>query len=321
MSDDSCIPGMSYASLSERGNVRETNEDCKLIKPWPDGRAVLLVLADGMGGQAGGGVASSLVIECFEGLLAEPVPQSQFDRYEKLLGCFYAADDVIKRRASTDFNLLNMGATVIAAIITTFECLYLYAGDCRFYHFRDGSPLLITADHSVVRMLVDAGRLAPDAASSHPMKSVVTSSIGASPLSRLHVDPKWAETAVEQPAFRQLQSGDLLLFCTDGLTSEVGVEELKEIIHDCDGSVDAMVRACVAAALQRGGSDNVTVAMFAVTESRGAQFCSEDVEGSIQTNVSIASGTRPASDGAAQSGDTSASLGFALGPEFGDSTV
>ena len=210
------VPVLSYSALTDRGKLREDNEDCMFVERWPDGHALLVVLADGIGGQAGGRVASEIVVATFQTLLAEPVPEDKFERYERLLGCFYASEEAIKKRASTDFALLNMGATAIAAILTTSECLFLYAGDCRLYQFRKEVEPFVTADHSVTRMLVESGRLAAEDAANHPMRSVVTSSLSASPKGHLRVDPKWNETLDQQPAFRDLLPGDC---CCSALTA------------------------------------------------------------------------------------------------------
>src|SRR2546422_11691410 len=97
--------------------------------------------------------------DSFRPLLSGPLPDTQFERYERLLGYFYHADEAIKKRAGTDFGLINMASTAIAAIITPTECLHLYAGDCRLHHFREGASHYITMDHSVVRVLMETGRL------------------------------------------------------------------------------------------------------------------------------------------------------------------
>jgi protein phosphatase len=226
------VTGLRYGALTDPGKVREVNEDRALIEPWPDGSAVLIVIADGMGGQYGGAVAAQTVVDVFRTLLGQPLHESRFDRYESLLGCFYSADEAIKSRASTNVALLNMGSTVIASIITASECLFLYAGDCRFYHFRKDSKTFVTSDHSVVSILIETGRLAPEDAASHPMRAVVTSSLGASANNRLCVDPKWDEMAPLQSAFRNLLPDDRLLFCSDGLSSELEPECLAALADD-----------------------------------------------------------------------------------------
>jgi protein phosphatase len=157
-----------------------------------------------------------------------------------------------------------MGATTIAAILTASECLFLYAGDCRLYQFRKEVEPFVTADHSVTRMLVESGRLAAEDAADHPMRSVVTSSLSASPKGRLRVDPKWDKTADQQPAFRDLLPGDLLLFCSDGLSSEVPLEVLRSMTSDPEAEASVIVQALVGAALEAGGKDNVTVAVVRV---------------------------------------------------------
>jgi len=259
------VSGLEAALVTDRGSVREVNEDGAVIEAWPDKSAVLLVVADGMGGQFGGGVASQLVVETFRTLLGQPVPATLFERYERLLGCFYKADEAIKRRASEDLGLMSMASTAIAAIISPTECLHLYAGDCRMYHFVDGSTPYVTRDHSVVSVLVETGLVALEEVSDHPMRSVVTSSLGAGRSSRLNVDPKWRDAANEQPAVRSVSPRDVLLFCTDGLSCEVSLDGLTSLVAQHRSDPDALVRACLDAALAKGARDNITVAVVQVT--------------------------------------------------------
>ena len=160
-----------------------------------------------------------------------------------------------------------MAATAIAAVVTPVECLVLYAGDCRFYHFRGATPLFVTRDHSVVRVLLDTGEITAEQAKDHPMRSLVTSSLTATQGGVLNVDPKWNEDSDEQPAFRQLGPGDTLLFCSDGLTGEIDPTVYVGLLDGAEersDSPDALAVFCAGAALQAGGRDNVTVTVVKV---------------------------------------------------------
>jgi serine/threonine protein phosphatase PrpC len=293
--------GLSYFAITDQGKVRERNEDCVLLEPWPNGSALMVVVADGIGGQAGGEVASQLVVESFRALLSTPLPDPRFDRYETLLGGFYRAHEAIRKKAGTDFALLNMGSTAIAAVVTSLECLFLYAGDCRMYHFSAGSDPFITADHTVVRILLENGQLSPAEVLNHPMRSVVTSSLGALRNNQLMVDPKWNEGSSTQPAFRALSRGDLLLFCSDGM-SEVTAADLVALVARYRSTPEALARACVAAAVEAGGKDNITVAAIAVGQQSPSSVVREDHPASHESREREqrhveADSTGPAPDG------------------------
>lgn len=252
---------------THRGNKREINQDNYLLELWEDETAILAVVADGMGGNKGGEVASKIAVDTFRGLLEQPLPPEAFGRYELLLKGFYEADRAIREQASQDFKLMNMGTTIIAAIVTPTELIHLYAGDCRLYHFSCNSPPYITADHSVVGVLLELGKITPEEVSSHPMRSVVNSCLGGRGKAQLSIDPKW--DSPPSPV-RKLHSGDLLLLCSDGLHGEVSQEVLESLVEQFRDSSEKLTKACVKAALENGGKDNITVIAIRVKKnSRG----------------------------------------------------
>lgn len=255
--------GTALAARTDTGCVRPINEDSYLLEWWPDGRAVLAVVADGMGGHGGGDVASRIVVETFRTLLDAPWPENPEEGYERLAACFHAADTAIRAHLCDTPETMSMGATAVAAVFTPARVLHLYAGDSRLYHFRAGEPVYRTTDHSIVQVLVDAGKLTPEDARDHPMRSVVTSCLGGGSSGTLSLDPPWEGDGRECSSFLEPVPGDVFLLCSDGLTSEVPDEVLSEIVA---GHTDpeALVAACVEAARAAGGRDNITVLVFAV---------------------------------------------------------
>jgi protein phosphatase len=253
------IDGIGCASITDRGRVRERNEDKVLIQAWPDAEALFVVLADGMGGKEGGRVASAIIVDEFRKLLDHPLSSSRVELFGALHRCFYEAERSLKYHASLTFSLRSMGATVIAAVIEPDSLLFLYAGDCRLYHFHANEPPFITKDHSLVATLVEARRLKPEDARSHPDRSIVTSAICAAPGSQLQVDPPWNEVLGGGPAFRPLCPGDRLLFSTDGLHGEVVPGTIESLAADRNRDVESVAESCIQAALSAGGNDNVTV--------------------------------------------------------------
>jgi PPM family protein phosphatase len=246
------------------GKKREINEDNYLLESWPDESAILAVVADGMGGYRGGEVASKIAVETFRELLKQPLPSETLTRHELLLKAFYDADTAIREQACQDFGLMNMGTTIIAAIITPTELIHLHAGDCRLYHFSGDSPPYITADHSVVQVLIELGKITPEDVSTHPMRSVVNSCLGGRGESQLSIDPKWDSSP---SPMRELHSGDLLLLSSDGLHGEISPQQLQNIVQQLKDSPEQLTKACVEAALESGGNDNITVIAIQVGET------------------------------------------------------
>jgi PPM family protein phosphatase len=247
------------------GKKREINEDNYLLESWPDKSAILAVVADGMGGHRGGEVASKIAVDTFRKLLKQPLPSETLARRDELLlKAFYDAEKAIEEQACQDFGLMNMGTTIIAAIITPTELIHLYAGDCRLYHFRGDSPPYITADHSVVQVLIELGKITPEEVSTHPMRSVVNSCLGGRGKSQLSIDPKWDSSP---SPVRELHSGDLLLLCSDGLHGEIRAKHLASLVQQFRDSPEKLTKACVEAALDSGGNDNITVIAIRVGET------------------------------------------------------
>lgn len=256
--------GLAYDEKTNKGKVRNVNEDAKFVKPWPDKSALLAVVADGMGGQGGGKEAAKIALDAFKELLKQPLPQTPEDQYHLLLEGFHAADKAIRERASQDFGLMKMGATVVAAIITRSECLHLYAGDCRFYHFREDNPPYVTSDHTPISVLLKLGEITPEEAVNHPMRSVVMSCLGGGENARLSVDPKWNDDSY--PVLRKLNPGDLLLLCSDGLHGEISDSQLQNLVQTHKKSPADLTQSCVDAALKEGGQDNISVIAILVQE-------------------------------------------------------
>lgn len=256
---ESSIPGVMWAAATDRGRIRERNEDSAAVVPWPENDKVLIVLADGMGGHEGGHVASRIVVERFSGMVRASLPHDPAERFEALLACFYDAERDLRKQGGIYFSLRAMGATAIAAIVEPTSLLFLYAGDCRLYHFHDGDAPFVTTDHSVVATLIACHQIKAEDAHSHPLRSAVTSSISASPGNQLHVDPQWDDAAGGGVAFRTLYPGDRLVFSTDGLHGEVEPGLVEALASDKSRGCAELALAFVEAALAAGGNDNASV--------------------------------------------------------------
>lgn len=246
-----------FASKTDPGKVRPNNEDNCLVEIWPETSTMLAVVADGMGGHKGGEKASEIAINTFRELLNTPLPETNEERYNLLLKCFYDAHEAIQEAACENIKLFGMGTTIIAAIVSPTEYLHLYAGDCRLYHFSPGNKPYITADHSVVQVLLELGRITEEEIPNHPMRSVVNSCLGGKENNQFSVDPKW--DSEELPVVRKWSKGDVLLLCSDGLNGEVSNQALASLVEEFGESPERLTEECVSKALEHGGNDNITV--------------------------------------------------------------
>jgi len=248
---------IQYKGDTNIGKVREANEDAYLVEPWKDTpEALLVVVADGMGGHRGGKEAADISIATFRELLDRPFPETDSAQYELLLKQFYTADEKIRDQASQSFKLMDMGTTIVAAIFTPDYYIYLHAGDCRFYHIRNGEPVRISQDHSVVQVLIELGKITEADVPTHPMRSVVNSSLGGRNANgQFTVSPQWNDD--EHPAY-PYESGDIFLLCSDGLHGEVPRDRILEISQQHAKDPDLLTQNLIDTALENGGKDNIT---------------------------------------------------------------
>jgi serine/threonine protein phosphatase PrpC len=214
---------------SDIGRARERNEDSYLVKE------PLFAVADGMGGARGGDVASSLALEILEG-----------DRVSPLVETIKQANRRVLERAEGDRDLRGMGTTLTAVITEDAKAHVAHVGDSRAYLLREGNLQQLTEDHTLVQRMVREGRITAEEARRHPQRSVITRVLGVE--SDLSVD----ELTLD------VHPGDRLLLCTDGLTSMVDGERIRQILGEEDDPQAASDRL-IDAANRAGGDDNVTV--------------------------------------------------------------
>ena len=228
----------NYAARSDVGMVRTNNEDSGYAGPH------LLAMADGMGGHAGGDVASSTII----GALADLDDQafSGAEATDALLARIALANAQLGDRVKEDPSLRGMGTTLIALLRSRDKLVLTHIGDSRAFLVRDGVVTQITKDHSFVQNLVDEGRITVEEAQTHPQRSLVTKVLTGQP----DDDP--------DVVVRQAIPGDRYLIASDGLTDYVARDTIDEVLLGERKPVDACERL-VALALRAGAPDNVTV--------------------------------------------------------------
>jgi protein phosphatase len=270
---------VEIAAETDVGKARENNEDnylvaklaksmrvCKTSLPedgatrFSDEEGYLMVVADGMGGAAAGEKASRLAVETVEGFVLNVVKWFLHlrDDQAQLLGelrkAFVKADATVIERAESDSRLWGMGTTMTMAYSVGTDLFVVHAGDSRAYLLRDGGLEQVTDDDTLVNLLIQSGTITPEAAKTHARRNVVTNVIGG--------PAKGVSAAVHRV---QVQDGDVLLLCSDGLTEPVPDARIAEVLvrHD---DPDVACRRLIDLALQNGAPDNVTavVARYSV---------------------------------------------------------
>jgi serine/threonine protein phosphatase PrpC len=226
---------------TDTGRVREANEDAFLVE------APLFAVADGMGGHLAGDVASRTAVDTITTRAEQDSPADP----GSLARLVREANHEIWRKAQSDASLHGMGTTCTLAMLDDASLHIAHVGDSRAYLFREGDLSQITEDHTLVGRMVREGRLRPDEAERHPQRSIITRALGVD--SDVEVDTQTIE----------LQEGDRILLCSDGLTSMVDQDSIAEVLNDNADPQDASERL-VQLANDAGGEDNITVVVIAV---------------------------------------------------------
>lgn len=231
------------ALRTDTGRQRRDNEDNAFA------RAPVFVVADGMGGAQAGEVASQIAIETFE----QGLPDSGSPE-ERLATRVREANHQIHELSRADRERAGMGTTLTAAYVDDTSVAIAHVGDSRAYLFREGKLERLTQDHSLVEELVRQQKLTPEQAAGHPQRSIITRALG--PEATVEVDT----------STYPVRAGDILLLCSDGLTTMISEERVGEILGEA-GSLDARAGALIDAANEAGGRDNITVVLFRLEES------------------------------------------------------
>jgi protein phosphatase len=227
---------METATRSDVGRVRDNNEDAVVANDR------LLLVADGMGGHPGGEVAAAI---------AASLVQAAFTgrSLDELEAAVRAANRAIWDRAGNVSALEGMGTTVCAAGLTAdAELAVVHVGDSRAYLVHEDALRQLTEDHSLTAEMVRRGELTDADALEHPQRGVLTHVLGGGP------------DVVVDSSRRPLTAGDRVLLCTDGLFNEVAHDDIARIMY-ANRSLAATADGLLDLALERGGADNITVAV------------------------------------------------------------
>lgn len=231
-----------WATASHKGRLRDNNEDTVFpdSSGESDGGAVLIV-ADGMGGHVAGEVASRLAVNTAASTEKDAVARVK------------AANKAIREEVAREPGLEGMGTTMtLASLEEGGSARLAHVGDSRAYLLRSGELRQLTEDHTVAAEYVAQGQISPDDAAAHPQRHMLTRTLGLTP--GIKVD----EVSID------LESGDRLLLCSDGLTEMIPDDRIAEILGE--GSPDEAVWELVESANEEGGVDNITVIVVEVVQ-------------------------------------------------------
>lgn len=223
----------TFGSRTDVGRVREHNEDSLVVQP------PLYVVCDGMGGHAAGEVASEMAVD----VIAQRAPLTA--DAEQLGQAVEEANLAIIRAAAHGVGREGMGTTCTAAMVEGTRLVIAQVGDSRAYLVHAGRIQQLTRDHSLVADLVESGQITAEEARMHPNRSVITRALGSDP--RMQCD--LYEMNVDE--------GDRLLLCSDGLYSMIDDVQIERIMNMCPDAQDA-ADMLAEAAVDAGGHDNVT---------------------------------------------------------------
>jgi protein phosphatase len=244
--------------VTDVGLRRDHNEDALLV----DEPLGLFIVADGMGGHAGGGTASRLAVETIRRTVREAKerdPQrfagegaAEDEIPELLRRAVEEASAVIHRKAQDDPELAGMGTTVTAALVSARTAFVAHVGDSRCYLLRGGRIYQVSEDHSLVNEQVKAGTLSPDEAKHSRFKNIITRSVG------------FEEEVLVDLMALELDLGDAIVICCDGLSNLVEDPEILRVVEE--NVIDDAPGRLVDLANERGGDDNITVIVIRVRE-------------------------------------------------------
>lgn len=236
---------MKISAGTDVGMVRQSNQDAYAGGKLPSG-GFYAVVCDGMGGHAGGNVASTMAVDRISAELEKNSRSNMSISSIKNMiesAIVSANMDVFDESNSNDA-LQGMGTTAVVAVFFDNTCVVANVGDSRCYLISDGKISQVTKDHSLVQQMVDAGYITAQEAEHHPRKNIITRALGIS--DDIQVD------------FFDIEfSGDgKLLLCSDGLTNHVNNDDILAVLSEPD--FDGCAQKLISLANENGGSDNIT---------------------------------------------------------------
>lgn len=238
---------MKIWSMTDTGLVRRENQDAYAVRTAAG--HTICVVCDGMGGAAGGQLASRIAVDTFSAEIEKRLsPGAKPDRLREISVVAVAlANRAVREAARSSEEYHSMGTTLVSAVSFDGGAVIANVGDSRAYHITRDGIVQITRDHSLVEHMVERGDITAEEARRHPNRNLITRALGPD------VDPECDCYTC------QLSPGDFLLLCTDGLVNTVTDEEIKaEVLR---GGTETCMDRLLAISKSRGASDNITVVL------------------------------------------------------------
>lgn len=251
------LSGIAFAGLSDVGLIRSANQDSYYLSPTGD----LFIVADGMGGHVGGQEASRLATEAIRQYVVTHA-KSSISTPELLEKSILAANTTVLADQRQHVDRADMGTTVVMVMVREGKFWVAHVGDSRLYRLRASSRescrgsgfIQITQDHTWVAQAQQAGSLSADQIQHHPWRHVLSQCVGREDL--LTVESQLLD----------IELGDCLLLCSDGLTEELSDDEIVACLQSA-ATCESAVASLITAAKAQGGRDNITAIALALTES------------------------------------------------------
>lgn len=240
---------MRMWGITDIGLVRKENQDTYDVRLI--GEYTSAVVCDGMGGTAGGRLASSTAVETFQKELEGTVEKGMSVQQLKQAAGYSVSvtNEVLHKIAEKEPAYQYMGTTLVSALACDAQALVTNVGDSRAYHITRRGIYQITRDHSMVEQMVERGDLTPEEAKHHPQRNLITRALG-------------PDEFVQADSFVvEWKKGEFILLCSDGLINTVSDQEiLFEVIQN--GEPDTCLERLLAISKQRGAPDNVTAVLL-----------------------------------------------------------
>lgn len=241
---------LNFTGFSDPGLIRSSNQDAYYIDP--EGR--FFIVADGMGGHAGGEEASRIATREIQAYLVANWDSSE-STAKLLEKALWRANDGILQDQQNHPERADMGTTVVVVIFRSPDSpLCAHVGDSRLYRLREAQLEQVTEDHTWVARAIKVGDITSDEARVHPFRHVLSRCLGREDLHQVDVQPLDAK------------AGDRLLLCSDGLTEELIDQKIADLLQNTP-SLEKAALSLIEAAKEEGGHDNITVVIVALDEN------------------------------------------------------
>lgn len=238
---------MIISAKTDIGAYRESNQDSYAAGTFENGDTWAIV-CDGMGGVSGGQVASSICVEKTVDAIKRGYRNKMSVRAIRNLlnSAICAANSAVFEESQKDKSLSGMGTTIVAAIVTRGMAIVAHVGDSRAYILSD-KITCVTKDHSLVQYLFDSGKITADEMKTHPDRNIITRAVGIMSFVDVEFDVV------------DINDGDKILLCTDGLNGSVADDDIFEVLKTCD---EKSSEKLIEKAIESGSRDNITAVLI-----------------------------------------------------------